>query len=373
MCTDNFWLGFITAVAALAGFTLASYSIFVSRIEIAAADTICRRYLFKEYTSQYSLAHILFALTMFVVPLALGLSAVLPFQLVDESWRVAVRMGEAVFVLFIGFINWKQVEYGWLFIRYNMKLKEKRKEFGENRASGRSHASVHFVLECTMLLVSWAILFVNLWHLNGRLMRAGVWNLNSDLLLGLANAISAELGAVLSLLVALALVSWHFYLFDPARLVFKVDPDTKRMLLETQRNIESSLMRLGPLRDWLRWRIITVRGILDDTSLDAIVQVVPAMVLIYRAETYLDGKTSSLKESEEATLESRGAYHMACLEFCKKQPFLVFVDIVWFMNGVEMYIQALSNFELRLKEMPGQLTALFPLQPEGRAVPRRSA
>jgi glycosyltransferase involved in cell wall biosynthesis len=359
MSIDNFWLGFITAVSALAGFTLASYSIFVSRIEIAAADTICRRYLFKECTSQYSLAYILFALTMFVLPLALGLAALFPFQQVDESWRVATRIGETVFVSFIGFINWKQFSYGKMLIGYNSKLKAKRQELKEKDRSSRTWRDyLHFSLAGVMLLFSWAILLVNLWHLNRRLMKTGVWNLDFGLLDWLANAISAELGAALSLFVGLALVSWHFYLFDPTRLVFEITEETKKMLLLTHGNIEGSLERLSHIQAWLRPRVANAMGMLGDIGTQPNPEGEGAKNLLKRAEEYLAGRVSSLREPGKETLEDGKKYHYAWLNFCREQKVMTFGDVVWIMNGVDLYVKALSNFEQGLKEMPEQLTTL---------------
>lgn len=363
--SDNFWLGFITAASALAGFTLASYSIFVSRIEIAAADTICRRYLFKECTSQYSLAYILFALTMFIVPLALSLNYLFEAHNIDESWRTVASAGETLFVVFLLLINWKQLDYGWKLIRYNRELKKQNEVVDENRPVRRSFDLLHFVLAVIMILLSWVVLLANLGHLNARVTSAGVWILNFGLVDWLVKTVPAELSAAISLFVGLALVSWHFYLFDPARLVFESNYDTIGKLRETSGNIDDALKRLEPVQSWLRVRVANAEESLNHLGPQFATEAALAKVLMESAKEFLEGNVSSVVDSGRKTLWDRGQnYHKPWLAFCMAQRVMRFSDIVWLMNGIDLYMQAMSNFEQRLKEMPEQLPLLRPIDPE---------
>jgi F0F1-type ATP synthase membrane subunit c/vacuolar-type H+-ATPase subunit K len=82
---SEFWRVISTISGTFAGFTLAGYSIYISRTEKAAADPVCRQYRFKECTSSNAVFFMLFALTMFVVPLFLGLLLLSPSALSPSS------------------------------------------------------------------------------------------------------------------------------------------------------------------------------------------------------------------------------------------------------------------------------------------------
>lgn len=362
----NFWIVFMTAAATLAGFTLASYSIFITRIEIAAADEICRRYLFKECTSQYSLSFILFALTMFVVPLGLGLSTLFPNQSIEPFWRIPIRIMAGlvlfVFIFVVAMINGKQISYGVTFLRYRSKLKEQ----SPARAQRRSYDLLHLIMAFAMLVLSWMVLALNLLHLVLILERAGAWEVNRLFWGRLASMVPAELSATASLFVGLALVGWHFYLFEPTRLVFRVDEDTRSMISAAEREIEKSWELLDPLRNWLRTRIANAEKALEKNGASTGAEARGAKILLERAKVYLEGKSPGLKGEEGDTLESRKGHHLKWIEFCASREVMTFGDIVWIMNGIDLYLKALINFEQRLKEMPAQLEALIaPLPEEG--------
>ena len=360
---QNFWIVLVSTAATLAGFTLASYSIFASRIESAAADTTCRRYAFKECTSEYSLAFMQFALTMFVMPLLIGVMTLFPFKTLNKSWHMPI--GLVVLVLevalscAIAYITRKQFRYEGMYASYAKELRAHSTPGKLNRLD-----DARIVVAAIMLGMSCLVFFVNLWHVNAKLTLAGATLVHPDVLNKIMDALPCELAATISLFAGLALVSWYFYLFEPSRVILATDKVTTNMLEETQKNIKTSLDRIERVQKWLGERVANAKTYLDNVALEQVNNEVKfAKVLLEEAETYLKGITSGLSADDES-LPKRAQYHYGWLEFCQKQKVMPFREIIRIMHGIDLFAQAVTNYEQQLKEMPQQLALLIdPLIP----------
>lgn len=113
---QNFWPIFMAVAATLAGFTLVGFSIFISRAERASTDKVCRRYCFREISSNDSWAFVFFTLFMFLAPILLGLLTLIPIDTANGFFSNAfavLLVGVAIIfcILFIIYIIYKQVTY----------------------------------------------------------------------------------------------------------------------------------------------------------------------------------------------------------------------------------------------------------------------
>lgn len=360
---NEYWIALVSTAATLAGFTLASYSIFATRIEAAATDATCRRYGFKECTSEYSLAFMQFALNMFVVPLVIGVVVLFPTKPFNHFWHVpsglVILLLESLLLYAIGVITRKQFSYEQMYAEYAKQL---RAALTPGQSSVRDNARL--VIAMIMLSVSWIVFLLNLWHLNERLATAGIKLVRVPLLAGLADGLPCSLVVAISLFVGLALVSWYFYLFEPSRVIFESGTITDNILDETRQNIKNSLIRVGRVQKWLKERVANAQAYLDTVAVHpANDETRLAKELLVEAEKYLAGMTSGVTP-EEARLETRAEYHYAWLAFCRKQKVMPFREIIRIMHGIDLYVQAVVNYEQWLKEMPEQLTILInPLVP----------
>lgn len=351
----NFWVAYVTAASALAGFTLASYGIFVSRIGIASADSVCRRYLFKECTSQYSLAFILFALALFVTPLAHGLATLVQ----RKADRSAILTLEVLFLISLVAFVVKQVQYAWYLRRYASKLENATERIDrETIAFARKlfrHvlAWLHFLFGMMLIFTAIAAVAANVLYMNERLID------NSQQISSLIGRCSAEGAAIVALLLGVTLVSWNFYLFAPSRLVFVVDSETKRLLADTRDNIEKSVKKFEPMRAWLTGRLRAATARLRDLDLGAD-DLRSAEQVLQRVAESLNSDTKSPIDGSELTLEKLQSRHDDWLRFLSNDVSMMrFREIVSIMSGIERYIEAVSRHEQRLKEIPDQLTVLW--------------
>ena len=160
-----------------------------------------------------------------------------------------------------------------------------------------------------------------------------------------------------------------FYLFEPSRVIFESGTITDNMLDETRQNIKTSLKRVGRVQKWLQERVANAKAYLDTAAAHpANDEARLAKELLVEAENYLTGMTSGMNPGE-ARLETLANYHYAWLDFCRDQKVMPFREIIRIMHGIDLYVQAVVNYEQWLKEMPEQLTILInPLVPIRRRV-----
>jgi hypothetical protein len=311
--SNTFWITFSAIAVTLAGFTLAGYSIYTTRAEMAVVDQVCRRYAFQEESSSRSLAFMFLALFMFLVPLLLSLSFLIRFEVNQSPSAKAIIYTTIVFsILFFLWISInviRLIKYLYQILRYTIRTKcfelkiekEKKKKdyFKKSRTDtkrqgrfekwkiqvlARDWFDQNLVLEfddlrklgkelpgiiigtpsCLLILVLAALfilgtlilLVVKLCHSWGSLLDEDSW---VNAVATHAPSYMVEQGTqiivLVSMIIGILLIYLHFHIFQPRRLLFKADQASLNRAID---DIENKCDSINSTGEWLRGRISAI-------------------------------------------------------------------------------------------------------------------
>lgn len=317
MDSNPFWPAFSAIAATLAGFTLAGYSIYTTRAEMAVVDQVCRRYAFREKSSSRSLAFMFLAIFMFLVPLFLSLSFLIRFEVTQSSSAKVIIY--TVIILSILFFLWisinviKLIKYLYLILRYTIRTKcfelkikkeEKKQDYYKKSNTGTERQGwfekwkIHMLARdwfnnlrlesddlrelrkelpgiiigtpsCLLILVLAALfifgnlsfLIVKLCHSCAGLLAEDSW---VNAIVTHAPSYMAEQGAqmivIVSMVAGILLTYLHFHIFQPLRLLFEADQASLKRAIE---DIENKCDSIKSTRDWLSGRISSIEEALN--------------------------------------------------------------------------------------------------------------
>jgi len=359
-----FWSALSCVAATLAGFTLASYGIYTTRIEMAAADEICRRYAFKEYTSRFSWSFIIIAIVLLLLPLAEGLLKLVPVHVdvLHEVVPLAQGLIAACAFSLLGFIGWMivlQVRYLGGLLLYDKRVKQALRAAGRtDRLPSRWKrvgTRLKLVFLALLLFLALPVLAANLALVVLILDPRGIW------LPGLkpfAAIMPVELAACASLVLGVLLVCLHFVVFQPPLFLFRIDDGTKRMLRETRGQIEPKCQSLRLVRDWLKYRIRRAHKMFAIDPASASAEALQAKELLERALSYVEGRDVDPETGRSYDLLERMPYHIGQLEFLEGLQSANHEGLIASLTSVDLYLAGLKRFEGWLKEIPDLLEHL---------------
>lgn len=346
---DNFWPTLTAAAATLTGFTLAGYSIYITRAEMAASDPICRQYNFKECASGYSLSFMLFALILFINPLILGLLELSPSFKARPALAYFLIVFCVVFIAVVITLIIIQVRYLYLVTKYNSKLLLRKREVNKSKAQWPEIIKlglIGFFLFC-LLVVTVISLFVIRQNMLEVMFKLDVprdwvgW-------LGYFNDYFPKASwAVVSLLAGLILICSYLYIFQPERFLFKRLDTTDTKEHDPLKRIEERLRKLESATDLLINTHKSVEMLI--TNVKPTLQGVGSEII--------DSMNSYLDRFNEEILGDKPKKHLADLNIIS-EDFVTYDGIIWVMNGINMYAEGLIRFESGLKEIPQQLQLL---------------
>ena len=361
---ENFWLCFAAIASTLSGFTLASYSIHITRAEVVASDPICRHYALRESASRHSLAFIFFILGMFLIPLLASLGFLVPAGVRSTLFVLIVLL--IIFTLFWGIWSIKStVQYLVRVARFQekmQKLEDRTKEGLSSKAQGRILSSL-LLLPLLILIALMAL--VLLWlvgsvardavHLRGSMTAQVVSLLPAWLVSSVPSAeILGELSiwaSLLSVALGIVLIYFYFLLFTPLTLLFEVGSGARKVLAMTMHDIQDKRKAVAKLQRMLesilrnrdeRWmmRLKVERGMRE----------AEIQQLFLNEEKFAKGRHWDPEKKRSMSLVARGSYHRKRLRFCLDEDFVCYDQIIAMMSDVERYLQGLVQFEDGLKE-----------------------
>ena len=254
-----FWQMVAQVSSSLAGFTLASFSIYVSRVQMVASDDICRRYSLKECTSHYSWYFMILTLINFSVPLFLSLVILIPelgypLSSVEPYIRSVLTfflMGILVIIImsFTRQIDYVGKLWGSLQNQKHLKAEEinNAKNFWESR-KWNWHSKIdsfrfwlkfffYFFFVCCSIF----ILIIILLYIFGLLDKANPLLLTSISIFILP--FSPETITALSLFFGLILLFWHIQIFNPENILFEIDEAARMTLIRVVGDINQKCQK----------------------------------------------------------------------------------------------------------------------------------
>jgi hypothetical protein len=406
----DFWIAISAIAATFAGFTLAGYSIYITRTEMAASDPMCRRYNFRECTSSYSLYFMFYALMMFMAPLLLGiiflsrvsflfaaprhflmvgiLSILVPFIVVivvskqilyiwhgAKYYRKVTRYDRQLLVEIIERKEEKDKGTGTVVIsgqiqesKFDIDIKELRIRLKEAKDAERRNKrkEIWMLGLCVLLLISLLILLANVGCILLALSYPQDWYLTA---VG-----DPKQASILALIMGTILVCCYFHIFQPERFLFRKDETTKQALESLMEGLPAQLESIKQIQGWIQERVEATKSSLKAKSFmkeklnDGAAsnreeqegrEKSKTEKLLDRAEIYSKGESTGLIRGLGGLLsDERQKYHMDWIDFCSKQEVITYEGIVWIVSGVNQYVEGLNRFENGLKEVPVQLKLL---------------
>jgi hypothetical protein len=373
--STNFLLAFTGVASTLAGFTLASYSIYTNKASTIATDPLCRRYGLKEFDASHSLNFIFLTLTLFLVPLLTSLTllvvqgvASLPpvlyilwatALLCAILWSLIAKRGALTYVSQVDSFERLRVDFESRKRTSRVKqvninepgVKSKRKALERKAAKFFAEIMVPLVLigDVVMALVS-------LWPF------APSGSLVSYLIVAAReiNLTVLMFADILSLACGVLMLYSYFRLFDTRKLLFEIDDGTRKILRMASDRIVSKCNSLVELQK-------SFRLILDDPDRRWVNRLAKERHLPEQSiKALIDGAVDFARGSHWDLETEKGGvplidakpYHLDWINNLLKWEAIPHDQFVLIMTGIEIYTEGLNRFEADMKERLAEYQSL---------------
>jgi hypothetical protein len=396
----DLWLAMAGIATTLAGFTLATYSIYVTRSEMASSNSFCRNYSFVEDNFLYSLQFMFLILMLFTLTALLSLYFVVLGNV--KQGAAIPSIGQSIWfilVLFMSILGWavwscvKLWKYIWRIKSSTIKTRgfsiereesilesikeesilesseierfEARIEQDKNKLSKtKIYYSVLAVFYIIIVIASVIALFLGMTVFFLLLNSESIWINRVKVIISSYIYIQdwAIYLSIFSFIIGTLSMYIQYYLFQPRRLLFKVDFSTSLNLKKGISDIDGKCDSAEKKRKWLECRIENRIAILDEkkhSNGKRQDELNNAKELLTEArksiiQTYTDPRTG-----RKMDIIKRREYHKKWFEFFIDNPFQTYEEIITVMNFQNLYLEGLNRYDARLKELPEQIELLL--------------
>lgn len=360
---EKYWSALVVISTALIGFSLTAYNIYRTRAERTAADSICRKYSFIEDSFHCSWRLMIIAVIMFLITFSLSLFHIILSNLADMpnpadgpklglgEWFDYIKYGIEILVIWVFTFCihlWIYIYRFWKCGIYTIQDTNKIKYYID-------WAKYSFIAILYILLILCAFLFLSR-SAYFLVLLLGQDNF-SDILKNEILEKEFQFTVIFSLVIGIFIMYSEYYLFQPKNILFNVEQSTRQNLKNVINDINDKCEGFKHISAWLKLIVAEARNKVSNSNEESPL-LKKTITLLSRANTGVNGYHIDPFTDEKHKLIKIKDKHITLLEQFIKRGYATYDEIVSEMNGIELYLESLNKFEVRLKELPPQIDLL---------------
>lgn len=365
----SFWSAIAQTMATLAGFTIAGFSIYMATTERAEADDICRRYGFKDDSSRASWAFIFVVLILFGVPLLLSLLKLWGVYDLNPFLFLLYRLVSLVLASLLIIISLALTRLQLDYYRRLAQASAREQEFAIERDEPQRHFRnpIRNLAPRDMAVFKTRIVFVGLalaftvivWNVLNVVKAAWEKNHIPASRLQFLDFVSPGSLAIVSMVLGLGCIYFHFHMYRPERLLFVVNDPHQQDMKRFRQGLINTTRQIADMQNLLR-PIVTAP---DERLLNGLIaeeRSQPHTIEKRRKDLAerVEGWSWNAKTGREERLLDRLDYHLRTLDFCLAQPVMRYGAIRMYFKELELFDSGLTKFSLDLVGIKAQLQEL---------------